>query len=83
LLEKLESKLTKEGVLQIVSQTERSQLGNKEIAIEKMYNTLNKCFVLKKKRKPTKPSRNAVEERLNAKKRNSAIKEMRRTEIED
>lgn len=74
LLQKLEGKLTKEGMLQIVSQTERTQLGNKEIAIRKMYHTLNKCFVVKKKRKATKPSKSAVQKRLTQKKKVSEIK---------
>ena len=82
LLEKLVNKLTKEDVLQIVSQTERSQLENKEIAIKKMYAALNKCFVVKKKRTPTKPSKSSVEERLNSKKRNSELKKMRKVDEE-
>ncbi len=82
LLEKLATKLTKDDVLQIVSQTERSQLENKEIAIKKMYAALNKCFVVRKKRTATKPSRSSVEERLNSKKRNSELKKMRKVEEE-
>lgn len=78
LLEKLETKLTNDGVLQIVSQTERSQLGNKEIAIKKIYSILNKCFVVRKKRKPTKPSKSSVEQRLKTKKRNAEVKRLRR-----
>ena len=78
ILYKLEKKITKEGILQIVSQTERNQLGNKEIAIEKFYALLNKCLTVKKKRKPTKPSKAAKERRLESKKRNSEIKKMRK-----
>jgi len=77
ILYKLEKKITKEGILQIVSQTQRNQLGNKEIAIEKFYALLNKCLTVKKKRKPTKPSKAAIERRLESKKRNSEIKKMR------
>ena len=82
LLEKLASKLTKDDVLQIVSQTERSQLENKEIAIKKMYATLNKCFVVRKKRTATKPSKSSVEKRLNSKKRNSEVKKLRKVDEE-
>ena len=42
ILYKLEKKITKEGILQIVSQTERNQLGNKEVTIEKFYALLKK-----------------------------------------
>lgn len=78
LLEKLADKLTTEGALQIVAQTERSQLANKEIAFKKMYQLLNKCFVARKKRKATKPTKSSVQERLTSKKRDAEIKLMRK-----
>ncbi|MBN8695686.1 MAG: aminoacyl-tRNA hydrolase [Bacteroidetes bacterium] len=78
ILSKLENRITKDGVLQIVSQTERNQLGNKEIVIKKFYELIHKCFVVQKKRKPTKPSRSSKEKRLTSKKRDSEIKKMRR-----
>lgn len=78
LLHKLEGKLSTDGVLQVVAQAERTQLGNKEIALKKMYAILNKCFVQKKKRKATKPSKSSVEKRLKTKKYQSQIKQMRR-----
>lgn len=78
ILNKLKHRITKEGVLQIIVQAERSQLGNKEIAIEKCYELLNKCFVVAKKRKATKPSKGAKEKRLSTKKRDSEIKKSRR-----
>lgn len=77
-LSKLENRITKEGILQIIVQEERSQLGNKEIAIKKFYDLLNKCFIVKKKRKPTKPSRRSKERRLKSKKINSDIKKTRK-----
>ena len=79
ILSKLNKKITKEGILQIISQTERNQLGNKELAIKKFYELINKCFVVKKKRKPTKPSKAAKEKRLETKKRNSEIKKLRKS----
>lgn len=78
ILSKLENRITKEGVLQIISQTERNQLGNKEIVVKKFYVLIHKCFVVQKKRKLTKPSRSAKEKRLISKKRDSEIKKMRR-----
>ncbi|MGQ0828356.1 MAG: alternative ribosome rescue aminoacyl-tRNA hydrolase ArfB [Bacteroidota bacterium] len=80
ILNKLNNKITKDGVLQIISQAERNQLGNKEIVIKKFYELLNKCFIVKKKRKATKPSKTAKEKRLKSKKRNSEIKKMRKKE---
>ena len=78
ILTRLAKKINREGVLQIVAQTERNQLGNKEIAIRKFYDLLTKCFIEKKKRKPTKPSKAAKEKRLETKKRNSEIKKLRK-----
>ena len=79
ILSKLNKKITKDGILQVISQTERNQLGNKEITIKKFYELINKCFIVKKKRKPTKPSKAAKEKRLDTKKRNSEIKKLRKT----
>lgn len=78
ILTKLSNKITKEGILQIVVQAERSQLANKEIAIKKCYDLLNKCFIVTKKRKATKPSKSSKERRLQTKKRDSEIKKSRR-----
>jgi ribosome-associated protein len=77
-LKKLENRITKDGILQIIVQAERSQLGNKEIAIKKFYDLLYKCFIEKKKRKPTKPSKGSKERRLKSKKINSEIKKLRK-----
>ena len=81
LTEKLSSKLTKDGLLQIVSQSERSQLGNKRVVLEKFYLLVNACFVEQKKRKPTRVPKGVKERRLLAKKRTAEIKKMRRGEF--
>ncbi|HEX8515570.1 MAG TPA: alternative ribosome rescue aminoacyl-tRNA hydrolase ArfB [Bacteroidia bacterium] len=78
ILEKLQNKISKEGVLQVISQTERNQLGNKEIVIKKFYEMMNACFIVRKKRRATKPSRSSKEKRLSGKKRDSEIKKLRK-----
>ncbi|MES2629694.1 MAG: alternative ribosome rescue aminoacyl-tRNA hydrolase ArfB [Bacteroidota bacterium] len=78
LLEKLGSKLTTEGILKMVSQSERTQLGNKKVVLEKFSELITKSLTVQKKRKPTKISKAAKERRLESKKRDSSIKEMRR-----
>lgn len=78
ILNKLANKITKDGILQVISQTERNQLGNKEIVIKKFYEMIHKCFVVQKKRRPTKPSKGSKEKRLTSKKRDSEIKKMRK-----
>ena len=78
ILNKLTNKISKEGILQIISQNERNQLGNKEIAVKKFYELIHKCFVVEKKRRATKPSKGSKERRLQTKKRDSEIKKSRK-----
>lgn len=80
---KLATKLTDKGVLQVTVQSERTQLANKNIAIRKLYRLVNACFVVVKKRKPTKPTKSSVIKRLTTKKNRSAIKKQRNTRGED
>ena len=68
LLNKLASKLTADGILIITSQTERSQLKNKEHTVTKLYEQLSRALRPVKKRKATKPTRASVEKRLQSKK---------------
>lgn len=77
LLNLLVKKINADGFLIIVSQSERSQVKNREKTIEKFYTLLTKSLTPKKKRKPTKPSAEAKEKRLEQKKLN-AEKKMRR-----
>ncbi|MBN3582312.1 aminoacyl-tRNA hydrolase [Algoriphagus aestuarii] len=68
LKEKLKSKITDSGIIQIQSQEKRSQIQNKEIAIKKFYDLIRKGLEKRKKRKATKPGKGAIEKRLKAKK---------------
>lgn len=78
LSEKFSSFLTKEGVLILSSQEKRSQLQNKEEVIKKLDALLTKAFEVKKRRKPTKPSKSAKDKRLKKKKLASEKKKWRR-----
>jgi ribosome-associated protein len=78
LLEKLAKKINTEGELILVSQTERSQMKNKEKVIEKFYSLLTRALTPRKKRKPTKPSQASKEERLEEKRKQAEKKERRR-----
>jgi ribosome-associated protein len=80
LLIRLQKKINSEGFLIIVSQSERSQLKNKEKTIEKFYALLKKSLTPKKKRKPTKPNAAAKEKRLEEKKMNAEKKTRRKFE---
>ncbi|WP_341904979.1 alternative ribosome rescue aminoacyl-tRNA hydrolase ArfB [Fluviicola taffensis] len=77
LLNKLSHKLTKEGVLQIISQADRSQLGNKQLVLEKLDELLAYAFKIVKNRKETKVPRGVRERRLLVKKKRAEIKKLR------
>lgn len=81
LLEKLAKKINTEGELIIVSQTERSQIKNKEKVIEKFYALLTRALTPRKKRKPTQPSQASKEERLEEKRKQAEKKDRRKNPV--
>ena len=74
ILEKLANKITNDGFLIVKSQSERTQLGNKEEVIVKMHLLLNNALIKRKKRKPTKPTKASKEKRMKVKKEKGIIK---------
>ena len=76
--EKLVNKINKEGEIVLVAQTDRSQLKNKEIVVEKLFSLLEKALTPRKKRLKTKPTRGSVEKRLESKRVRSTIKANRK-----
>ncbi len=77
---KLFNKITTDGILQIISQVERSQLGNKKVVILKFKEFIETSFKVQKKRKETKVPFAVKEKRLLAKKRKAEIKKMRKVD---
>lgn len=75
---KLANRINKEGYFQIISQTERSQLANKEKTIKKFYELIAKAFKPVKKRLKTKPSKASKEKRIKSKKIVSEKKSLRK-----
>jgi len=78
LLEKLKSKITNDGVLILSSQNTRSQLKNKQEVTGKLEKLLVQAFNVKKKRKPSKPTKASIKKRLDQKKRQSEKKSRRK-----
>ena len=77
--EKLASRINAAGELLLVSQSERSQLQNKEKVTEKFYLLLTRALTPRKKRKATRPSKASKEERLELKRQQSEKKERRKS----
>ena len=72
-----------DGVLTVTAQEERSQLRNREIALERLAAILAEAIAPPPRtRHPTKPSKRAVERRIAAKKRRAKTKRLRRVDDE-
>jgi ribosome-associated protein len=78
ILEKIAGQLTTEGYLLVVAQDDRSQLRNKEIALTRFHELLQKSLRRPKPRRATRPSAGAVRQRLEGKKRLGEKKANRR-----
>lgn len=74
LKEKLSNRISSGGFLQVKSQTHRTQLANKEEAIDKINELIKKALEKKKARIATKASKASKERRIETKKRNSEVK---------
>lgn len=75
---KLKNKINSDGELIITVQTDRSQLKNKQEAIEKFNDLITKALTPRKKRRSTSPTKASVEKRLKVKKKEGEIKQLRR-----
>ncbi len=78
LLLKLANKITLDNELIITVQTSRSQLKNKEEAIQKFLLLVEKALAPVKARKSTKPTLTSVKKRLDNKKQISVKKNLRK-----
>ena len=82
-LERLRHRLV-DGVLTVAASEERSQLRNREAALERMADILAAAIAPPPpKRRPTRPSRRAVERRLAAKRRRGRTKQLRRADNDE
>lgn len=83
LADKLQNRLNKDGLVQVICDEERSQYLNKEKAIERLISLLNRALHKPKLRKPTKVSKAVKAARLDSKKKHSAKKANRRAGTDD
>jgi ribosome-associated protein len=65
-------------VLRAVSQDERSQWRNRELAVERLVEALRQALRVERRRVPTHPSTQSRERRLDAKRRRGQVKRLRR-----
>lgn len=64
--------------LRSVAQDERSQWRNRELAVERLVETLRAALKIERKRRPTTPTAASRERRLEQKKKRSETKRLRR-----
>jgi ribosome-associated protein len=70
-------------VLRAVAQDERSQLRNRELAVERLVDQLRTALRVERRRVPTKPTAASRERRLSDKRRRSETKRLRRPADDD
>ena len=78
ILGRLNSRITGDGVLIMVSEKYRSQYRNKAEVTERFADLILASLVPVKKRRPTRPTRSSVEKRIRSKKIRGEIKRSRR-----
>jgi ribosome-associated protein len=65
-------------VLRAIAQDERSQWRNRELATERLVETLREALRVPRRRRPTRPTKASRERRLEKKRRRSNTKRLRR-----
>jgi ribosome-associated protein len=77
-LKRLAGRLDRDGRLRVVAQAQRSQLANRNAAVQRLAELLAAAVAAPKPRRPTRPSARAEAQRLEGKRRRSALKARRR-----
>ena len=76
-------RLTRDGVIVLVAQGQRSQLRNREEALERLVALVREAARPPTPRKKTRVSKSAKRRRVDDKKRHGAVKSLRRTRADD
>ena len=75
--ERLGTRISQAGVLQVTSQEHRSQLRNRQAALDRFVSLLREALRQPRPRRPTRKPRRATEERLRHKKQRGQLKKAR------
>lgn len=74
---RLKNRINKEGVFQLESSSDRSQLRNKELVVQRFFTLLDTSLTVAKPRKATKIPKSKILERLDRKKKQAQKKSYR------
>jgi ribosome-associated protein len=80
---KLGGRMSRAGVLRVVAQSERSQARNESEARRRLAGLLERALAVPRPRRPTRPTAASRTQRLEAKRRRSAIKRNRSAGTDD
>ncbi|HEY6843667.1 MAG TPA: alternative ribosome rescue aminoacyl-tRNA hydrolase ArfB [Thermoanaerobaculia bacterium] len=75
---RLATRINRDGELHVTSQSERTQLANRDRALARLEDLLREALTEPKPRRRTKPTKASREKRLEGKKRRSDTKRLRR-----
>lgn len=78
--DKITGRFTADGMIQVISEEDRSQYQNKENSLDKLFKLIKAALYQPKPRKATKPKRSAIEQRLKTKQQ-VALKKISRNKI--
>ena len=77
--ERLAGRISRLGVLRVTSQAERSQVANRDRALDRMEELLREALIVRAARKKTRTSRAAKQRRLDEKKHRAVTKKLRKS----
>ncbi len=83
IMSKLTGRITKEGMLVLRSQVERSQYDNKVRVMKNFYSLIQKALTPVKKRKPTRPTPGSKQKRLETKRIVADKKNRRKVQFDE
>ncbi len=81
--ERYSSRISKRGELRVSAQSHRSQHANREVAIERFAAMLREALAPIAERRPTRPTRAAKRRRVEAKRKQSSKKAMRKRPVDE
>jgi ribosome-associated protein len=79
LLKLRDQRISEEGVITIKAQQHRTQERNREDALERLSLLIQSVAIQRKKRRPTKPTKGSQNRRIEGKKRQGRLKQLRGT----
>jgi len=73
-----DQRITKEGIIIIKAQQHRSQEKNREDALQRLQALIKQATIVRKKRRPTRPSLNSQKKRVDSKVKKGRTKNLRK-----